>query len=279
MGGRVVSAVLGFMCICGSAFGVVVITVVDEGEGWAAINYVSDSNISGLGLDITVSEGVIDDVNILHVGTNDDVNGLGFGIFPSAFARVIDPNDPNWGENGYTPVADAGAPGALGGLGTSGITIECGALGDAAPKSGTLIKVHVTELDCVTVMPNSARGNIVLEGGADGGFTSSSGCVIFPPVWWYPPCWDEPTQCNGDGNGSGMVDTVDWPAFRDGFGKSFPDCQYVDNACADSNRDGSIDTVDWPKFRDHFGIAPPANCTPGDLNGIFDGVTEPMCGW
>ena len=37
--------------------------------------------------------------------------------------------------------------------------------------------------------------------------------------------------------------------------------------CVD--RDGDIDTVDWPEFRDNFGKAPAADCLPGDLHQIY----------
>lgn len=258
------------LCIAGSAAGAVNLVIVEGDDcGWFAVDYTSDANISGLALDITVDVGVINDVNIQHVGLN-DANGAGFGIFPAAFARVIDPNDPNWGENGYTPVADANNVGALGGLGASGITIECAALGAAAPKSGRLIEIQVTTDCTVCVTANATRGNVVLEGGADGGFVGPvCGLVTFPVGWYYPWCWDYSTQCNGDASANGTVDTVDWPVFRDGFGKSYPEPAYETNACGDFNRDGSIDTVDWPKFRDNFGGTPAANCPIGDINGIF----------
>jgi hypothetical protein len=271
MGRRLFAAVLVLFVFCGAVSGAVSISVIDIGDGWAAIDYVSDANVSGLALDITVTHGVIEDVNILYVGLNDDVNGLGFGIFPASFARVIDPNLPDWNVAGYSPVADSGDAGALGGLGTSGITIEMGALGEAAPTSGTLIHIQVSEGCNVCVWPNATRGNIVLEGGADGGFAGPSCAEVSPPFdcWCGPLCWDYDTQCNGDTDDNGTVDTADWPNFRDGFGKVYPDQAYMYNACADFNRDGSIDTVDWPKFRDNFGGTPAGGCPPGDLNEIF----------
>jgi parallel beta-helix repeat protein len=77
----------------------------------------------------------------------------------------------------------------------------------------------------------------------------------------YPPCWSCPSQCHADSEGCDRdVDTVDWPYFRDGFGKSFPNPVYISNACGDYNHDGAIDTVDWPQFRDWFGKTPPADC-------------------
>lgn len=96
----------------------------------------------------------------------------------------------------------------------------------------------------------------------------------------YPACWDYPTQCHGDTDGDGDVDTVDWPIFRNGFkGDPYPDAAYMANACADLDRDGDVDTEDWPLFRNTFkgpgGVAA-ADCTQGDLCGVY-GWTYPSC--
>ena len=76
-----------------------------------------------------------------------------------------------------------------------------------------------------------------------------------------PPCWRYVTQCNGDVDGDGDVDTVDWPVFRDSFGYAYPAAQY--QPCGDMDHDGDVDTVDWPSFRDNFGYPAAADCTPG----------------
>ena len=81
----------------------------------------------------------------------------------------------------------------------------------------------------------------------------------FHPVG-YPGCWNCATQCHGDADCDGDVDTGDWPAFRDGFAKSFPCEGYIANSCGDYDHDGDIDTEDWPEFRDNFGTSPPADC-------------------
>ena len=82
-----------------------------------------------------------------------------------------------------------------------------------------------------------------------------------PPV--IPACWTYLTQCHGDADGSGAVDTVDWPVFRDAFGSAFPAAKY--HPCADMDRDGDVDTVDWPEFRDNFGYPAAADCGPGGV--------------
>ncbi len=79
--------------------------------------------------------------------------------------------------------------------------------------------------------------------------------------------WHSATQCYGDGNGDGYVDTVDWPAFRDAFGWAYPAASY--DVRGDLDRDGDVDTSDWPVFRDHFGWPAPQDCR-------YDGVWPPV---
>ena len=85
--------------------------------------------------------------------------------------------------------------------------------------------------------------------------------VEFEQLVTVPPCWDYLTQCHGDTDGDGDVDTVDWPIFRDSFGYAYPSASY--HPCGDMDHDGDVDTVDWPEFRDNFGYTAPSDCTPG----------------
>lgn len=87
--------------------------------------------------------------------------------------------------------------------------------------------------------------------------------VEFDPPPIIPACWDFLTQCHGDTDGDGDVDTVDWPTFRDSFGATYPEADY--HPCGDMDHDGDVDTVDWPEFRDNFGDTPTADCTPGGV--------------
>ncbi|MHC4195819.1 MAG: hypothetical protein ACYSYU_10870 [Planctomycetota bacterium] len=251
------------------AMAAVTIEVNDLGGGWLALDYNStdDVNIVSFGLDISVSAGNIIDVNILHVGEN-DANGLGFGIFPASFDRFIDPNDPNWGNAGYTPVADAGDPGAAGGLPGPAITIELGALGHPAPKSGRLIEIKVDAPCTMCVSNNSSRGGVVLEGGGSGGFVGACG----PPEPPLPPCWSCPTQCYGDTNCDAPVtiNTTDFLAFKwayltDYWGGGLTDGKpgYAYDPCADFSRDGYVGTTDFLAFKYHYLKVPPPDCTPG----------------
>ena len=135
---------------------------------------------------------------------------------------------------GYgSPVCDGGAPGALGGLGTMGITVEFGALyedGYAPNRIGTLCKVLVAE-DCnlcVTVNPTrcgktvgDANAGVVMEDGTSVIPTFvNSGCeqvMIFDDCGWcfpcdhpdhdlwvahgQPECWCYLRRCYGDADG------------------------------------------------------------------------------
>ncbi|MHC4114992.1 MAG: hypothetical protein ACYSSL_06715, partial [Planctomycetota bacterium] len=183
------------------AMALVTIEVNDLGGGWAALEYTcTGANPVGFGLDVNVTPGVdIIDVNILHVGENDG-NGVGFGIFPASFDRLIDPNDPDWNVAGYTPVADVNDPGVAGGLPGEAITIELGALGIDAPNDGTLIEIQVDGTCMMCVSNNSSRGGVVLKRGGNGNFPGSCGVI---QLW--PDCWNYPTQCHGDTNGDGEV--------------------------------------------------------------------------
>jgi hypothetical protein len=93
--------------------------------------------------------------------------------------------------------------------------------------------------------------------------------AIFKFLCEYPACWDFETQCNGDTDGDGDVDTTDWPNFRDSFAKNINDHPEDYEPCADFDRDGDVDTTDWPQFRDNFAQVPAADCEPGDPCEIY----------
>jgi hypothetical protein len=153
--------------------------------------------------------------------------GAFFGIFPASFRDYItvDPATgevTTWDVSEYTPEADPNDPGALGGLGTAGVTIEMGGLwyptGDsspnAAPDSGTLCKVTVTENCNVTLAENATRGGVVLtDPSVAPNVVLVPGAVVlacFPASYstyndWVamgePDCWFSPYQCDGDADG------------------------------------------------------------------------------
>ena len=161
----------------GPAWATVAITVVDEGGGVLRIDYRMEGELNkvrAFALDITISDGVIEAIRDYHVGQSTAVNP-GYGIFPTNFGRyiIVDPATgevTDWDVNDYTPVVDLNDTGALGGLGTAGITVEMASLyyppGDnspnAPPNTGTLCKVTISEESHFSVTENAARGGIVL---------------------------------------------------------------------------------------------------------------------
>jgi hypothetical protein len=200
----------------------ITITVTDLGEGKAAIDYSGTELARAFALDITVDAGTIDAISDFVVG--DDNNG--YGIFPANFSRHITVDAAtgevsDWAIVGYTPVAEAGDPGALGGLGTSGITIEMGSLYDtkAPPLEGRLCVITCSEGCNATVTANATRGNVVLEDASEAGVDLTSatdmpiaGVVAYtgpqPGEWQAvgrPDCWIasiNPRQCHGDADGA-----------------------------------------------------------------------------
>lgn len=112
--------------------------------------------------------------------------------------------------------------------------------------------------------PNQSTLEVDIDGEARIEFAGCNGIVDIGAdeawQWEGPACWKSPTQCHGDIDGNAYVDTEDWPPFRDGFGTSFPEPNYIGNICADYDHNGAIDTDDWPEFRDNFGTSPPADC-------------------
>jgi hypothetical protein len=171
------------------------------------------NKVSGFGLDITVDRGAkIVSVSNLNAHYN---------IYPGSIV-ITGGVVTDYG----TPVADPNFPGTLGGLGTSGITIEMGALyhpaGDnspnAPPLSGDLLKFRVEKNCTVTVAENAIRGGVVLTNPNMNPTVTLTGCVVgwgqcliggYAGVaeyidwirWDMPDCWCYARQCRGDING------------------------------------------------------------------------------
>jgi len=205
--------------------------IAEPNANTVAIKYETDGEkVRAFALDITLDKGII-------VGISDFIRGEstaakpGYGIFPANFARYITVNADTgevakWDVNDYTPVADPCDSGALGGLGTSGITIEMGALyyptddssPNAPPNSGTLFKLTVSEAATATVTLNEIRGGVVLtdpdkpatvvlsqatavvSGGGSAAAASASDYAEWVAVG-KPACWTYPRQCHGDADG------------------------------------------------------------------------------
>lgn len=218
------------------AFATINITVEPLGGGVAAIEYSGDELARAFALDITIDAGTINAIDEFKIG---DDNG-GYGIFPANFSRyivVLDTGEvESWDITNYTPVADANDPGALGGLGTSGITIEMGSLYETqAPSlSGRLCTVTCSESCSMSVTPNATRGNVVLENATEAevdltgatnvpiSFEAVSAYTGPNPEQWEavgkPDCWISninPRQCHGDADGSSQGKQKYWVSTND----------------------------------------------------------------
>ena len=263
---------LAMLVIAAPAMAAVDIIVTDIGSGQATIGYNANAAVSGFGLKITLSGSA----KFVSVTPALKGEGAGYGIFPASFNREINPADPNYNDPDYTPVADAGDAGAAGtGIGESSVIIEMGALYETTGPglTGTLCTIEGDATATVTVTEDSTRGGIVYET-AVGADMTQSGDGTITVGYVYPDCWGYSgtgymTQCHGDIDNNVTVDIADWPAFRDGFAKNYPDAQYKTNACGDYDRNGSIDIADWPEFRDNFAKTPASDCATGDLNEVY----------
>ena len=111
------------------------------------------------GLNITVTNGSIIDINAPFEGECDDVN-RGYGIFPGTIA-ISGGEVTNYGSEDYTPVAPNDAPGAEDtGLDTNTIVVEMGSLytGVNCPDPCALLFTFTVDLDCnVSIAGNAAR--------------------------------------------------------------------------------------------------------------------------
>jgi hypothetical protein len=291
---RTMILALAVVLLAAPVWATVTITATDEGDGVVAIDFNSVGEtelVRAFALDITVDAGVITDVCDFAVG---DDNG-GYGIFPGNFSRYItvDPGTGNvddWGVGGYTPVAEDGDPGALGGLGTAGVTIELGSLYEtnAPGNTGRLCTLKVTENCNVSLALNALRGNVVMEDAAEPDVVLE-GCEVvldcFPSTYttygdWVtlgkPNCWcgiygtpPWPYQCDADIDnapyGPYQIYTSDLNIMAANWKKRGTDPTL--NACADVNHkpygpyrvytdDLGILAVNWKKRATQL----PGNC-------------------
>ena len=168
------SAILTVLLLASSASATVTVSAVWGEDGLVAINYATTDAepVRAFALDITVDAGEITAVSAFIRGES-TMEQPGYGIFPASFSAAItvDPitgEVADWDIADYTPLADPNDPGALGGLGTAGVTLEMGAL-YAAPEAapllfGTLCKLELTDPSASLFIDlNSIRGGIVLN--------------------------------------------------------------------------------------------------------------------
>jgi hypothetical protein len=225
------SLILAALLMATPALAAVRIIVEPEGETAAIMSETDGEKVRAFALDIVADVGTIDGISDFIRGESTAENP-GYGIFPANFGRYITVDADTgevtaWDVNDYTPVADPCDPGALGGLGTAGITIEMGALyyptDDSSPNApgdtGMLCKLTLSEQANLTVTLNEARGGVVLtdpDVAAEVDLSQATnvgvgaGEDLLPashPDYdeWVavgkPACWAYPRQCHGDADG------------------------------------------------------------------------------
>ncbi len=166
--------ILAMLLLASSASATVTVSALLGEDGLVAINYVTTDAepVRAFALDIAVDAGEIIAVSDFIRGES-TMEQPGYGIFPASFSAAItvDPitgQVADWDLDAYTPLADPNHPGALGGLGTAGVTLEMGAL-YAAPEAapllfGTLCKLELTDPSASLFIDlNIIRGGIVLN--------------------------------------------------------------------------------------------------------------------
>jgi hypothetical protein len=203
--------------------------IADSNEAQVvAIRYETDGEmVRAFALDVTVDMGAF-------IGISDFIRGEstaeipGYGIFPANFGRYITVDSETgevaaWDPNEYTPIADPCDPGALGGLGTAGVTLEMGALyyppeddsPNAPGNTGLLCKLILSTAANVSVTLNEIRSGIVLTDPTVPPVVDLSAATNVPveaisldgvdyDEWvavGMPACWTYPHQCYGDADG------------------------------------------------------------------------------
>ena len=224
---RKFSLILVIFVLTASAWARVDVTVEPNGTDPCSFNIVynvtgddADEGVRAFALDIFVHSDVnIVEVNDFHAGESTST-AKGYGIFPSNFASDIDPEDPEWDNENYTPLGnEADYPDdTLGGLDTNGITVELGSLYEDPNEpddSGILLEIVVGSQDFVEISLalNQIRGGIVLEDSNEPDDVNLVGysCLVggnAGPLeysdwvsWSRPACWCYCRQCRGDVDG------------------------------------------------------------------------------
>ena len=175
-------------CLLAPAARAEVQVFVEESNGlvWLKYQCTAGEVVRAFALDVALDNGQILAISNFFTGPC-SATASGYGIFPAAFrdhVTVSSGTSANWGASGYNPVASAAdAPAdTLPGLGTSGVTLEFGALWDPAlpatapPASGTLCALQLSPQAAlqgthITLAANASRGGVV---------ASPDGSVITP---------------------------------------------------------------------------------------------------
>jgi hypothetical protein len=226
----------------------VTVTATQVGDtNQVEISYSADVNLPrAFGLDITVTDGNIVACEPNMVGEC-TATVRGFGIFPGTIRIHAD----GYVTDDGTPAAPSDDPGALGGVGTNGITIEMGSLyvdGNEPPLEGVLCTITVTENCTVNIAGNAARCG---EGSPDLGVVMEN--VDEVAIVSYVPCdvTLPPSVCVGDVDGNGAVNRADIMKLInflvDNASPPFwvvPDTNPAYSAAADVDGNGAVNRAD-----------------------------------
>jgi len=222
------------------------VRIIIENDNCAAlIKYATDGEkVRAFALDVTVDgDATIDAISQFHKGESTAANP-GYGIFPANFGQYITVDADtgeveSWDVDEYTPLADPCDPGALGGLGTNGVTLEMGALyypaDDTSPNapgdSGTLCKLEVSGSCNMSAVVNAIRGGVVLTDATsvDPDLSGASNVEVCSAVCPFdtqaecdewaavgsPECWTYPRQCHGDADNASQGKKNYWVSTND----------------------------------------------------------------
>lgn len=237
---RLVVSILLVVALDPAALARVDITYLYEGNGVVAVSYqlVGEPNeISMFTLDVTVDNGAnIVDVNCnvsydywVHPGSIYIVNGqvVDFG------SCVADPCE-------YPE-------GTLPGIGSSGITVEMGALyeGDsnAPPSSGMLFKVTVDKECCITITENERRGGVVSEDPDHDVDVNSPSCPC--------PCMGD-SDADDDNDASDINSLMLYLFYNGDPGQGWKAPVGAGLECMDLDDDGYLDSTDMNNLLLHL---------------------------
>ncbi|MHC4622955.1 MAG: hypothetical protein ACYS4W_03540 [Planctomycetota bacterium] len=90
---------------------------------------------------------------------------------------------------------------------------------------------------------------------------------LYLPERTWPSCWEWPTQCHGDADNSGDVKGADFLKLKNSWYKVYPEPGW--DPCADFDRTGEVKGSDFLILKSNWYQTVPADCTPGDINGIY----------
>lgn len=147
-------------------------------------------------LDISTNLGTISGVTAAKTGESTSV-AKGFGIFPGTIAIDSTGSVTSYGSP-VAPQSDLPS-GTQAGIGNAAVTVELGSLysgTDAKPaNSGTILTVSIAcatsasaRTATITIVPNTARGGLVLEDATSVGAFSNT-CTIVIPAAVAPDCF------------------------------------------------------------------------------------------